>query len=114
MIFLPGGGMLIDTPGMRELQLWSHQEGAAQAFDDIAALAQGCRFRDCGHRGEPGCAVQAAVKQGELACERLENYRKLLAELRFQERKLNPEVARQVKEQWKKIHKAMRNRPQRF
>ena len=114
MIFLSGGGMLIDTPGMRELQLWIHEEGAAQAFEDIATLSKGCRFRDCGHRGEPGCAVHTAVQQGELACERLENYRKLLAELRFQERKMNPEVARQVKEERKKIHKAMRKRPERF
>ena len=114
MIFLRGGGLLIDTPGMRELQLWNHEEGAAQAFDDIATLALGCKFRGCGHRGEPGCAVDAAVQQGELSCERLENYRKLLAELRFQERKMNPEAARQVKEEWKKIHKAMRKWPQRF
>ena len=114
MIFLSGGGMLIDTPGMRELQLWNHEEGAAQAFEDIATLSQRCRFRDCGHRGEPGCAVDAAVQQGAFPLERLENYRKLLAELRFQERKVNPEVARQVKEEWKKIHKAMRKRPERF
>jgi len=114
LIFLSGGGMVIDTPGMRELQLWNHEEGATLAFDDIATLSQGCKFRDCGHRGEPGCAVAAAVQQGELSRERLENYRKLLAELRFQERKMNPEVARQVKEEWKKIHKALRKHPERF
>ena len=113
MIFLGGEGMLIDTPGMRELQLLDHEQGAAQAFQDIATLSQACKFRDCGHRGEPGCAIEAAVQQGELSLERLENYRKLLAELHFQERKMNPEVARQVKEKWKKIHKAMRNRPDR-
>ena len=114
MIFLSSEGMLIDTPGMRELQLLDHEEGAAQAFHDIATLSQGCRFRDCGHQGEPGCAIEAAVRQGELSFERLQSYRKLLAELHFQERKMNPEVARQVKEKWKKIHKAMRNRPGRF
>ena len=114
MIFLSGGGMLIDTPGMRELQLLQHEQGEAQAFEDIATLSQGCKFRDCSHRGEPGCAVDAAVEEGELPFERLENYRKLLAELRFQERKMNPEVARQDREKWKKIHKAMRNRPERF
>jgi ribosome biogenesis GTPase len=106
--------MLIDTPGMRELQLWNHEAGAAQAFEDIANLSRDCKFRDCGHQGEPGCAVSAAIQQGELAFERLENYRKLLAELRFQERKVNPEVARQDKEKWRKIHKAMRLRPDRF
>jgi ribosome biogenesis GTPase len=111
MIFLSGQGILIDTPGMRELQLLDHEQGAAQAFEDIGILSQGCKFRDCGHRGEPGCAIEAAVRQGELSLERLESYRKLLAELHFQARKMNPEVARQVKEKWKKIHKAMRNRP---
>lgn len=114
MIFLREGGMLIDTPGMRELQLWSHEDGATQTFQDIAMLSLDCRFRDCVHQGEPGCAVDAAIQQGELSFERLENYRKLLAELRFQERKMNPEVARQDREKWKKIHKAMRNRPERF
>jgi ribosome biogenesis GTPase len=114
MIFLPGEGMVIDTPGMRELQLWEHEEGAAQAFQDIALLSQHCKFRDCGHQGEPGCAVEGAVQRDELPLARLENYRKLLAELRFQERKMNREVARQDKEKWKKIHKAMRNRPHRF
>jgi ribosome biogenesis GTPase / thiamine phosphate phosphatase len=114
MIFLSGGGMVIDTPGMRELQLWNHEQGAERAFEDIATLAQGCKFRDCGHRGEPGCAVAAAIQQGELALDRLENYRKLLAELHFQERKVNPVVARQVKEKWKKIHKAVRDRPDPF
>jgi ribosome biogenesis GTPase / thiamine phosphate phosphatase len=114
MIFLGDEGMLIDTPGMRELQLLDHEEGAAQAFQDIGTLSQGCKFRDCGHQGEPGCAIEAAVRQGELSLERLEGYRKLLAELHFQECRVNPKVARQVKEKWKKIHKAMRNRPDRF
>ena len=81
MILLSGEGMVIDTPGMRELQLWDHEEGAAQAFQDIARLSQGCKFRDCGHQGEPGCAIEAALQQGDLSFERLGNYRKLLAEL---------------------------------
>jgi ribosome biogenesis GTPase / thiamine phosphate phosphatase len=114
MIFMGAEGMLIDTPGMRELQLLDHEQGAAQTFHDIGVLSQGCKFRDGGHRGEPGCAIEAAVRQGELSLERLQSYRKLLAELHFQERKVNPEVARQVREKWKKIHKAMRNRPDRF
>lgn len=114
MIFLPAGGVVIDTPGMRELQLWNNEEGAERAFEDIAALAQGCKFRDCAHHGEPGCAVGAAVNRGSLTLERLESYRKLLVELHFQERKMNPEAARQDKEKWKKIHKAMRNQPEEF
>ncbi len=114
MLFLPCGGILIDTPGMRELQLWNQEEGAEHAFEDIATLAQSCKFRDCAHHGEPGCAIAAAINHGLLQPERLENYRKLLAELRFQERKMDPQVARQDKEKWKKIHKALRNRPDRF
>jgi ribosome biogenesis GTPase len=114
MIFLGDEGMLIDTPGMRELQLLDHEGGAAQAFQDIGALSQGCKFRDCGHQGEPGCAIETAVRQGQLSLARLQSYRKLQAELHFQERKMDPEVAREVKEKWKKIHKAMRHRPDRF
>ena len=110
MIFLPGGGIVIDTPGMRELQLWDSEEGLSRAFEDIAALAENCKFRDCGHNGEPGCAVEAAIQEGQLGSERLENHRKLQAELRFQQRKADSELARQEKERWKKIHKAMRHK----
>lgn len=108
MIFLPGGGIVIDTPGMRELQLWDGNEGVERAFQDIVTLARNCKFRDCGHRGEPGCAVEAAIVNGLLERERLENHRKLEAELRFQESKQDPGLARGVKEKWKRIHKAMR------
>jgi ribosome biogenesis GTPase / thiamine phosphate phosphatase len=108
MIFLTSGGILIDPPGMRELQLWETTDGVAQAFEDIATLASGCRFRDCSHSGEPGCAVEVAILNGGLERERLESHRKLEAELRFQERKLDPRMAREVKEKWKRIHKAMR------
>lgn len=113
MFFLAGGGIVIDTPGMRELQLLDSEEGVAEVFDDIAALAEHCKFRDCNHGGEPGCAVEAAILAGDLKRERLASHRKLQAEARFQERKADPRVAREVKDQWKKIHKAMRkkNRP---
>jgi ribosome biogenesis GTPase len=110
MIFLPGGGIVIDTPGMRELQLWESEEGLSRAFEDIAAYAENCKFRNCAHGGEPGCAVEVAILEGQLMSERLENHRKLQAELRFQQRKANPELARQEKERWKKIHKAMRHK----
>jgi ribosome biogenesis GTPase len=108
MIFLPNAGMVIDTPGMREFQPWDAEEGIHRAFEDIADLAAGCRFRDCSHRGESGCAVEDAVQLGVLTRERLENHHKLLAELAFQDRKADPRLARQQKERWKKIHKAMR------
>jgi ribosome biogenesis GTPase len=105
---------VIDTPGMRELQLWENDEGVERAFEDIAALAQGCKFRDCSHHGERECAIEEAVNRGSLSLERLESYRKLLAELRFQERKMNPEAARQEKAKWKKVHKAMRHQSEEF
>ncbi len=114
MFFLPGGSIVIDTPGLRELQLWESEEGMAQAFEDIGTFAERCKFRDCTHRGELGCAVDAAIQKGQLQRERLENQRKLQAELRFQERKIDPQVARQDKEKWKKIHRAMRQKPPRF
>jgi len=91
MLLLPGGGVLIDTPGMRELQLWDTGSGNssafASAFADIQALAQACRFRDCRHESEPGCAVRAAAEEGTLAEERLASYHKLGREERFLEAK---------------------------
>jgi len=81
MVLLPGGGVVIDTPGMRGLALWDAEQGMADAFADIDALAAECRFRDCGHRSEPGCAVVAAVESGELPAARLASYRTLSAEL---------------------------------
>ncbi|MFI6039781.1 ribosome small subunit-dependent GTPase A [Streptomyces sp. NPDC051315] len=77
---LPGGGVLIDTPGLRGVGLWEADHGVAQAFTDVESLARDCRFPDCSHRSEPGCAVLAAVEEGELPLRRLENYHKLLRE----------------------------------
>lgn len=113
MFFLSSGGIVIDTPGMRELQLWESEDGVAEVFDDIIALAQNCKFRDCNHRGEPGCTVEAAILAGTLKRERLESHRKLQGEARFQERKADPRIAREDKDKWKKVHKEMRkkNRP---
>jgi ribosome biogenesis GTPase / thiamine phosphate phosphatase len=86
LVLLPGTGVLIDTPGMRELQLWETGEGLEGTFEDIEALAEGCRFRDCRHRSEPGCAVTAAVAAGELAEERLASFHKLGDEREYQAR----------------------------
>lgn len=80
MIFLSGGGVLIDTPGLRELQLWEGEEGVETAFADIEALAAGCRFSDCRHEKEPGCAVQHAVQTGRLTATRLASFHKLRQE----------------------------------
>lgn len=82
LFLLPGGYLLIDNPGLRELQLWSADESLDEAFDDILALAAVCRFRDCSHEDEPGCAVLAAAQAGELQPERLANYRGLQREAR--------------------------------
>jgi ribosome biogenesis GTPase / thiamine phosphate phosphatase len=81
LVFLPNGGFLIDTPGMRELQLWDVGEAVSETFDDIEALAIDCRFTDCRHRDEPRCAVKAAVENGRLSATRLESYLKLQDEL---------------------------------
>ena len=80
LIALPGGGLVIDTPGMRELQLWGVDDGLSGTFDDVAALGEACRFRDCKHGREPGCAVKAAVEAGTLDAARYENFLKLQAE----------------------------------
>jgi ribosome biogenesis GTPase len=77
---LPRGGILIDTPGLRELQLWDAEDGLGRAFADIQALAAHCRFRDCFHGGEPGCAVAAAVERGDVPADRLDSYRRLQRE----------------------------------
>lgn len=80
LFWLPGGGMVIDTPGMRELQLANCEDGVAEAFADISELAQGCRFTDCQHQTEPGCKVLAALSAGQIDERRLDNYHKLLRE----------------------------------
>lgn len=80
LLMLPGGALLLDTPGMRELQIADFETGIATTFADIEKLAAGCRFTDCQHQSEPGCAVQAAIKEGELAPRRLQNYQKLKRE----------------------------------
>jgi ribosome biogenesis GTPase len=81
LLVVPGGGLLLDTPGMRELQLWDAEEGVARAFADVEALASSCRYADCSHAGDAGCAVAAAVERGELAPERLDSYLRLAREM---------------------------------
>ena len=85
LVFLPGGGMLIDNPGMRELQMWTDDAALADTFDDILLLAAKCRFRDCLHDGEPGCAVREAIENGTLDEARLRSYRRLQREIRHLE-----------------------------
>jgi ribosome biogenesis GTPase len=106
LVELPGGALLIDTPGMRELQPWADESAVAAAFDDIAALAEGCRFSDCAHDSEPGCAVRAAAESGALDANRLQHYRRLLREAAFEERKHDKAAAAETKRKWKRIHQA--------
>jgi ribosome biogenesis GTPase len=81
LLMLPGGALVIDTPGLRSLALWD-ESGLERTFEDIDALAMGCRFHDCSHGREPGCAVQAAIEAGTLSADRLASRRKIEAELR--------------------------------
>lgn len=108
LIPLPHGGALIDTPGMRELQLWAGPDSLDSAFDDILEMAQHCRFRDCAHTVEDGCAVQDALLAGALDAGRWQSYQKLRAEIAWQERKTDVRAALAEKQRWKNIHKAMR------
>ncbi len=111
LIPLPGGGAIIDTPGLRELQLWASEEALEGVFRDVADLAAQCRFGDCRHSNEPGCAVRAALENGELDPARWASYGKLEAELRH--RSLEQDVHARIaqKNKWKAIHKEMRNHP---
>lgn len=109
LIRLPNGGLIIDTPGMRELQVWAGDEGLQETFADIEGLAQQCRFRNCQHGNEPGCAVQQALEDGTLDESRFLSYQKLQKELNYLTRKQDQRASLAEKERWKKIHKALRN-----
>ncbi len=97
LVTLPTGGNLIDTPGMRELQLWGTEEAVEESFDDIEELASRCKFRDCRHEREPGCAVLKAVEDGTLDPARLESHRKLRREREHQVRKTDARTRREQK-----------------
>ena len=103
LVLLPSGALLLDTPGMREVQLWEGEEGIAQSFADIEQLAIDCRFIDCRHESEPGCAVLAAVESGDLESDRLVSFHKLLKEAAYFERKLDARTANNPKRRWKNI-----------
>ena len=107
LVPLPGGGLLLDTPGMRELGLWDAEEGATEAFADIAALATECRFSDCRHAGEPDCAVHSAVQSGLLDSARLESWRKLIAELASLEARHDPEARAAAKRRARMLGRAL-------
>lgn len=109
LFVMPGGWLLMDLPGLREVQLWASTEQVQESFDDIVALAAGCRFRDCNHAGEPGCAVEAArLEPGRLA-----NFLKMQRELAHLERKIDPRLAKETRKKWNAIEKSVRSHPKR-
>ncbi|MGI5459071.1 ribosome small subunit-dependent GTPase A [Streptomyces sp. CA-249302] len=102
LLALPGGGVLIDTPGLRGVGLWDAGTGVGQVFAEIEELAERCRFHDCAHTAEPGCAVLAAVDAGELAVRRLESYRKLVRENQWIVAKTDARVRAELRRDWKR------------
>lgn len=108
LVALPTGGLLIDTPGMRELQLWNVGEAIHDTFDEIRRASEGCHFRDCQHDTEPRCAVKAAVEAGEIPGSRLENYRQLQRELDHLAARQDQRQLAENKRRDRVIHRAQR------
>jgi ribosome biogenesis GTPase len=112
LIRMPGRGLVIDTPGLREIQLWGEASGGlGEAFQDVAELAATCRFSDCVHETEPGCAVRAAIRSGDLPAERLESYRKLQRELARLERRRDVRLQSLERKKWRTFSKQQRRNP---
>jgi ribosome biogenesis GTPase len=108
LIRLPSGALVLDTPGMRELGLIDADEGLSTTFDDIEELAQACRFGDCGHTNEPGCAIRAALEAGDLDAGRWRSFQKLQRELAHLERKEDPVAREAYRRHWIGIHNSAR------
>ncbi len=109
LILVPSGGLLLDTPGLREIQIWDAGSGIEETFADVEEFAVGCRFGDCRHQAEPGCAVRAAVEGGGLTPDRLASFHKLSAEQRFRETQLDRAAQAEKKRERRVIHKALRS-----
>jgi len=110
LILLPDGAILIDTPGMRELQLWESENGLSESFTDIEQAAENCRFRDCTHENEPGCAVHRLIEDGDISGERLNSYKKLLKELAYLDRKQDKRAQSEERKRWKKVSAGAKNK----
>ena len=110
LLVLPGGALIIDTPGMRELQPWEAGAGVSAAFEDVAAIAARCRFRDCAHGVEPGCAIQLALADGTLALARWQSFLRLGRATAHEVRRVNPQARQVHKSHFKKLTKSLRQR----
>ncbi|MCM3704889.1 ribosome small subunit-dependent GTPase A [Cytobacillus firmus] len=110
LILLPDGAILIDNPGMRELQLWESESGLSESFTDIEQAAHDCRFRDCTHDNEPGCAVLRLIEEGSISAARLNSYKKLLKELAYLDRKQNKRAQAEERKRWKKLSAGAKNK----
>jgi ribosome biogenesis GTPase len=108
LLLLPTGGVVIDTPGLRGVALHAADDGLALAFSDVEELASACKFADCAHVGEPGCAVIASVEAGDLGQDRVDAWRKLQRELAFQARRTDARLRAEERQRWKQISKANR------
>ena len=109
LVPLPGGALLLDTPGMRELALWADESVLESTFTEIVELAGACRFADCTHLHEPGCAVQAAIADGSLDAERFDSYLKLQRELRALEVRKDARLRSETRKDWRRRHRELRN-----
>ena len=103
LILMPGGGMVIDNPGVREVAFWVDEGGVDATFAEIAAIGEGCKFSDCSHTHEPGCAVRAAVEAGEVQADRLESYRKMKQEMDVIAERQQKSADRMEKERWREV-----------
>jgi ribosome biogenesis GTPase / thiamine phosphate phosphatase len=110
LIPIPGGGAVLDTPGLRAVGLLDAARGLDAAFADVAELAAGCRFADCAHDGEPGCAVRAALDSGKLAPVRWESWLKLQREVAYESRRRNARLAAAERAKWRRAERAQRAR----
>ena len=108
LVPLPEGAILLDTPGMRELQLWEAGDGIVDAFADVEDVALQCRFSDCAHDGEPGCAIQAALGDGSLDPERWDSYTKLQRELHWLDVRQSAKLSSEQRKQWRRFERSRR------
>jgi len=111
LIFLSNGACLLDTPGMRSIQPWSNQGGLSRTFEEIESIAARCKFANCTHTSEPGCAVLEAIESGDIDEGRWQNYRKMLREQAYLERRQDQRLQQVERDKWKAITKRMRDHP---